>query len=123
MAQTKQKQLIIYQKQVDLIEYTYNLLRKFPKSEKYALAADIKSSMFNALKLILRANKVYNNSQVRVYLLNELDAEVQIQKVMVRIAHGQRYISNKNYLEWSRRLDEIGRILGGWIKQTIGKNS
>ena len=60
LPQTKQNQLLIYQKYVDLIEYAYNLLRKFPKSEKFAMAAHIKDSMYTVLKYILRANKVYN---------------------------------------------------------------
>lgn len=119
---SSQKDLLIYQKYVDIIDYSYNLLRKFPKSEKFAMVAQIKNSMFESLKLILRANKVYHNTGMRVDMLNQLDAEVQTQKVLVRLAHSNRYISNKNYMEWSCRLDEIGRILGGWIKSTVGKN-
>ena len=122
MAQTKQEQLLIYQKYVDTIEYSYNLLTKFPKSEKFAMVVQIKESMFTALKLILRANKVYNKANVRLDLLNAIDAEVHVQKVLVRMAHQFRYISNSNYMEWTRRLDEIGRLLGGWIKTTIGKD-
>ncbi|TEB06385.1 diversity-generating retroelement protein Avd [Pelotomaculum propionicicum] len=118
----KQGQLLVYQKYVDLINYSYNLLQKFPKAEKYAMVAHLKDSMFTALKVILQANKVYNNQASRIERLNSLDAEVQLQKVLVRLAHQNRYISNSNYMEWSRRLDEIGRLLGGWIRQTVGKN-
>ena len=118
MAQTQKKELLIYQKYVDLIGYAYGRLRNFPKSEKYAMAASIKNSMFDTLKYILRANKIYGDSQKRLDMLNIIDAEMQLQKTLVRLAHEYRYISNKNYVEWSRRLDEIGRILGGWIKST-----
>lgn len=123
MPQTKQNDLLIYQKHLDLIEYAYNLLKKYPKSEKYAMAAQIKNSMFDSLKLILRANKVYGNRQVRIEHLNALDAEIQLQKVLVRLSQQNQYITHSNYMEWSRRLDEIGRILGGWIKSTVGKNT
>lgn len=120
MADTKKQDLLIYQKYVDLIRYSYNLLTKYPKAEKFALVANVKNSMFEALKLILRANKIYGNKAARIDMLNALDAEIQLQKVLVRISHEQKYISNNNYMEWSKRLDEIGRILGGWIKATIG---
>lgn len=120
MADTKKQDLLIYQKYVDLIRYSYNLLTKYPKAEKFALVANIKNCMFEALKLILRANKIYGNKAARIDILNALDAEIQLQKVLVRISHEQKYISNNNYMEWSKRLDEIGRILGGWIKATIG---
>lgn len=82
------------------------------------MAASIKNSMFDTLKYILRANKIYGDSQKRLDMLNMIDAEIQLQKTLVRLAHEYKYISNKNYVEWSRRLDEIGRILGGWIKST-----
>jgi len=103
---------------MDLLEYSYNMIRKFPKSEKFALAANIKESMFGTLKYILRANKVYGNQSKRLDMLNTIDAEIHLQKAFVRLSHSNRYISNKNYVEWSRRLEEIGRILGGWIKST-----
>lgn len=119
----KQGQLLIYQKYVDLIDYGYNLLNKFPKAEKFAMVVHIKDSMFTSLKIVLRANKIYRNQAARVDALNALDAEVQLQKILVRLAHQYRYISNSNYMEWSRRLDEIGRLLGGWIKQTVGKDT
>jgi four helix bundle protein len=96
------------------------LLSKFPKAEKFAMAAQIKDSMFTVLRNILRANKIYKDKNKRIDMLNAIDAELQAQKVLVRIAHNNRYISNQNYIEWSRSLDEIGRILGGWIKATVG---
>ncbi|GAB6173266.1 MAG: diversity-generating retroelement protein Avd [Desulfitobacteriaceae bacterium] len=122
MASANQGQLIIYQKYVDTVEYSYNLLAKYPKSEKFTMVAQIKDSMLTAIKLILRANKVYNNHNARLELLNAIDAEISIQKVFVRMSHKLRYISNNNYMEWSRRLDELGRLLGGWIKTTVGKD-
>lgn len=103
---------------MDLIEYSYGMIRKFPKSEKFTLAAHIKESMFDTLKYILRANKIYGNNGRRLDMLNMVDAEIQLQKVFVRISHSNKYISSKNYMEWSRRLDEIGKILGGWIRST-----
>ena len=37
-----ESKLLIYQKYVDLIEYSYNLLLKYPKHEKYALVLEIR---------------------------------------------------------------------------------
>lgn len=54
--QTESK-LLIYQKYVDLIDYGYKLLIKYPKYEKYALVNEIRRNMYNSLKYILYANK------------------------------------------------------------------
>ena len=118
MTQTKRRDLLIYQKYVDLVEYSYDRLRKYPKSEKFVLVSEIRKSMFSTMRLILRANKIYGDSEKRLDFLNEIDAEIQVQKFFVRFSHREKYTSNKNYMEWSRRLDEIGKILGGWIKAT-----
>lgn len=39
--------LIIYQKYLDLVYYTNNLCRKYPKSEKPALAAETKAALYS----------------------------------------------------------------------------
>lgn len=45
--------LKILQKTYDMILYGNICLRQFPKAEKYALASDIKESMYALLKLII----------------------------------------------------------------------
>ena len=100
-----ESELIIYQKYIDLVEYGYNLLIKYPKTEKYALTSEIRKSMFETLRLILYANKI--------------DAEISTQKFFVRFSYKNKYISHNNYFEWSKRLDEIGKIIGGWIKSCL----
>lgn len=115
--QTESK-LLIYQKYVDLIDYGYNLLIKYPKIEKYALVSQMRNSMYQALKYILYANKIANKYN-RLDILNKLDAEIAIQSYFVRFSYKNKYISHNNYYEWSKRLDEIGKILGGWIKSCL----
>ena len=121
MAEQKVSSLVLYQKYVDLLEYAYNLLLKYPKGEKFAMVVSIKNSMFNTVRLILFTNKIFENNQRRLESMNHIDAEIQLQKLFVRMSHQHKYINNDNYKEWSRRLDEIGSLLGGWIKVVCQK--
>ena len=104
-----ESKLLIYQKYTDVIDYGYNLLVKYPKTEKYALSSSIRNSMFETLRLILYANKIADK-YIRIKILNKIDAEVAMQSFYVRFSYKQKYISSRNYLEWSKRLDEIGEI-------------
>ena len=113
-----ESKLLIYQKYTDVIDYGYNLLVKYPKIEKYALSTSIRNSMFETLRLILYANKIADK-YTRIKILNKIDAEIAMQGFYVRFSYKQKYISSKNYIEWSRRLEEIGKILGGWIKACL----
>ena len=115
--QTESK-LLIYQKYVDLIEYGYRLLIKYPKYEKYALVNEIRRCMYTSLKYILYANKIANKYN-RLDVLNRLDAEIALQSFLVRFSYNNKYINTNNYYEWSKRLEEIGKILGGWIKACL----
>ena len=46
------EELKILQKTYDMIQYGYTCLRQFPKSEKYALASEMKAVMARLLRLI-----------------------------------------------------------------------
>lgn len=113
-----ESKLLIYQKYVDLIEYGYKLLIKYPKYEKYALVSEIRRNMYQSLKYILYANKIANKYN-RLDILNRLDAEIAMQSFLVRFSYKNKYINTSNYYEWSKRLEEIGKILGGWIKSCL----
>ena len=95
-----------------MMQYAYICLRQFPKSEKFALAGEIKKIMFNLLRLIIQANKRYFKKTT----LQNIDVELQTLKTYVRLSKDLGFLPPKKYEVWSKYLDEIGRMLGGWIK-------
>ena len=92
--QTESK-LLIYQKYVDMIEYGYKLLIKYPKYEKYAIVNEIRINMYTSLKYILYANKIVNKYN-KIEILNKLDAEIAMQSFLVRLSYKNRYINISN---------------------------
>ena len=107
-----ESKLLIYQKYVDLIEYSYNLLVKYPKYEKYALVSEIRRTMYNSLRYILYANKI-SDKYSRISILGKLDAEISMMGFFVRFSYKNKYINTNNYYTWSKKIEEIGKILGG----------
>lgn len=112
------EKLMIYQKYLDLIYYTNNLCIKYPKSEKLALASETKQSMYAGLRHLLYAFKNFTKKGKLSYL-NELDVELNLQKVFVRLAYKYQYISKQNYETWSAKITDICNMLGGWIKSCL----
>ena len=94
------------------MDYAYISLQQFPKSEKFALAGEIKTVMANLLRLIIRANKKYYKKTT----LQDMDIELQTLKTYIRLSKDLGFLPFKKYEIWSRKLDEIGKMLGGWIK-------
>lgn len=106
-------QLIIQQEVYDMLLYAYPLLDHFPKSQKFSLVQDIKKKMDSVLEYAIAANKKY----AKTTTLEKMDVELAVLKVYVRLAFDLKYFKGENhYMEMSRRLDKVGKMLGGWIK-------
>lgn len=104
----------LYQKTYDMILYGNQCLNQFPKSEKYALVAEIKRSMYALLRLIIEANKKYYKKTTA----QQLDVELETLRTYIRLSADEqmRYLPIKKYEHWSKLLNEIGRMVGGWMK-------
>ena len=112
--------LAIYQKYLELIYYTNDLVRKYPKSENFALVKEIKSSLYSGLRLLMYAIKVFNKQEKLKYL-NELDIHLNILKVHIRISYKYKYISLQNYQVWCTHITDICNMLGALISSCLKK--
>jgi hypothetical protein len=110
--------LKIRQKIEDMLAYAYQALAQFPKSEKHALAAEIKLSMRRLLELTIRCNKKYFKKTT----LQDLDVELDILRSYVRLAFNLHFLPPKKYEVWLKLNDEIGRMIGGWIRSQKEKS-
>jgi hypothetical protein len=104
--------LKLIEKCQDMIQYGYIALRQFPKSEKFALAADIKTTMWRLLRLMIICNKRYFKKTT----LQDLDIELDILRTQVRLARDLGFLPFRKYEIWSRDCNEIGKMIGGWVK-------
>ncbi len=110
----KNSGLKIYQKYLNLVYYTNDIVRKYPKKENFSLVQEIKTSVYSGLKNLIYGIKVYNKYD-KLKNLNELDINLTILKVQVRISYKYQYITTQNYESWSNLITDICNMLGGWI--------
>lgn len=108
------EELKIQQKAFEMMQYGYQALSQFPKSEKFALVVDIKRCMHMILERIIEANKKYYKKTT----LQELDVEITKLKAYIRLSYNLKFLPIKKYEIWSAQAVEMGRMVGGWIKST-----
>ena len=60
---------------------------------------------------LMYAIKTFNKQ----YKLNELDVNLCLLKVHIRLSYKYKYISLQNYNSWCNLLTDICNMLGGWI--------
>lgn len=110
---------LLLQKILDMMEYGYIALRQFPKSEKYALATDIKHCMDLILGYAITAQKRYYKRTT----LQEMDVEIAKLRTYIRLSYNLRFLPMEKYQNWSDMVVEIGRMLGGWLKTVNGQKN
>ncbi len=106
--------LVIIQKAYDCYLYLHNTLKSFPKSEKYVLSNDIKKTFFDMLAIFLTANKSQNKKKY----LYDADVQLDILRFRIRAAKDLQYLKIKQYEILAGKLNEVGKLLGGWIKSS-----
>ena len=108
----KQEDLKIRLKIEEMIQYGYAALRQFPKSERHVMAAEIRESMYRVLRLVIVTNRRYHKKTA----LQDLDAELDMLRSMIRVARELTFLPFRKYEIWARHLAEIGRMIGGWLR-------
>lgn len=106
--------LIIYKSMVNLIYYSNNLLKKYPKVERNMLVKNINDINYEIIRLIIKSYKEINKSK-KFYYLNEIDINIKLYCVYIRISYKSKYISSNNYGAWSRKLNNISNLVFKWV--------
>ena len=96
------------------------VIMKMPRTEKFNIGNEFKNVMYKMLENILYINKIKLDK--RLYYLNLIDAEMNTQRVMLRVMEKNKWIDEKKFKVSMEMLYEIGKILGGLIKQYAKNN-
>ena len=116
----EKQELIFIPKYVKYMEYMLQVIMKLPRIEKFNIGNEFKLVMYKMLENILYISKIEISK--RLYYLNLIDAELNTQRVMIRIMTKNKWIDEKKYKVSMEMLYEIGKILGGLIKAYAKNN-
>ena len=87
-------------------------VEKFPRSQKFLLGDRIQNAALDVLERLIEATY----SRQRAGMLDAANLAIEKLRFLFRIATDLRYLDLKRYEHAARGLDEIGRMVGGWIK-------
>ena len=117
---SNKEELILIRKYEKYMQYMIEVIIKMPRTEKFNIGNEFKTIMYRMLENILYITKIENAK--RLYYLNLIDAELNTQRVMIRIMQKNKWIDEKKYKVSMELLYEIGKILGGLIKYYAKNN-
>lgn len=117
---TSNRKLEVIPKMEKYIQYMLEVIIKIPRTEKYSIGTEYKTSMYETMKYIMYLNKIEESKCL--YYTNIIDAELNVQRIYLRIMHKNKWIDDKKFNIAMGQIYELGKILGGLIKY-YGKNN
>lgn len=104
--------LALLEKLEEVSAFTRIALRQFPKYEKFLLGAEIRNTITEIKRLLIRASKRYYKKTT----LEDLDIEIELLRSLVRESVSMEYIDLRRYEVWSQKISEVGKMVGAWMK-------
>ena len=106
----------IIKKSYDLYKEFYKLRLIVPKQDRYALWQKCENILIEILQGVLYASQ--QSKIEKLPTLEKTSVKLNFLKVCVRLMKDVKAITPKMYIIIEANLDEIGKMLGGWIKST-----
>lgn len=120
MENKKENELTLIPKSEKYIQYMLDTIIKLPRTEKYSVGTEYKTSMYKMISYIMYVTKI--EQEKRLEYINLVDTELNVQRIYLRIMKTNRWIDEKKFKVAIEMIYEIGKIVGGLTKYYV-KNS
>ena len=90
---------------------------KFPKRHRFTFTTRIDNLALDVLDELVKAR--YSNEKSAH--LNAVNLLLESLRVLLRICHAEGFLVHRGFEHMIRRIDEAGRMTGGWIRQQEGR--
>lgn len=109
------KDLIVWQKAVELVDAVYELTEKFPQSEQYGLTSQMRSCVVSIPSNIAEGRKNSSREEFRrcVRIAFGSGSELETQVIIVKKLPFGRAL---NFIKVDALLDEVMRMMNGLIR-------
>lgn len=104
----------LYQKIVELYKTLYLYRNSIPKQDRYAIWQKCENNTIEILEHLLLAAQYVG--ELKIIELNKLSRKLNTLRVLTRLTKDIKIIDNKKYVRLQEIVDEIGRMIGGWLK-------
>ncbi len=109
----------LYDKWRGIVEYLIELCGKYPKNVRFTLCDRIVNTALDVLEAILEA--IYARQKVPILQA----ANLRMEKIcaLMQVSVNKKYISLRQYDHICTRINESGRMMGGWIRSCVGQGT
>lgn len=110
------KELVIFTQTYDLLTWLLPHCERFPKTQRFVVTQRLQAAALDFQEAIFEANA--RHGAQRLQHLQAADAQLNKLRLYLRLARQWEWLSSGQYEHVSRLVAQVGRLLGGWIRQT-----
>jgi len=114
MGQSSYKDLIAWQKGMDLVAAVYDATDRFPSHEQFGLVSQLRRAAVSVPSNIAEGKAHYSNRDFVRFLRHARGSLAEIES-QVLIARKRKYLDTETAANLTHKIDELGRILSGLI--------
>ena len=119
MENKKENALVLIPKSEKYIQYMLDVIMKLPRTEKFSIGNEYKTSMYRMISSVIYLSKVSQDK--RLEYVNLIDMELNVQRIYLRIMYNNKWIDEKKFRFTIDTIYEIGKIVGGLTKFYVQK--
>ncbi|MFZ2664252.1 MAG: four helix bundle protein, partial [Patescibacteria group bacterium] len=108
--------LPVLNKMLDAYKKWQTCMISIPKIYRYSLGLRIDNLFLDVVENMVLSLSLGKES--RVDSLNYVSVKLDLLKFLLKISWELKIFDTKKYIDLSLSVDEVGRMLGGWIKNT-----
>ncbi|MFH1971645.1 MAG: four helix bundle protein [Patescibacteria group bacterium] len=93
------------------------VITSFPKIKRYTLGQKLDNVTLEIFEIVFSIPQ----SKEKIILLKKISVKLDLLKILLRLSKDTNAMNNKKYIELQSILQEICKMIGGWIRYS--KNS
>ena len=109
------EELIVLTRLFDLLTWLLPKAERFPKVYRHTVTQRLMDAALDCQEAVFAAQGVRDTR--RQSALQDADIALNRVRLYLRLAHHWRWLNDGQYAHVSAQVAEIGKLLGGWIKQ------
>ncbi|MBI1918067.1 MAG: diversity-generating retroelement protein Avd [Planctomycetes bacterium] len=109
------EELVVITKTYDLILWSCHHTSRFPRNHRFVLGERIERNLYDLLETLIQAKY----TRQRQELLAQANRRLETLRFQMRLSKDLQCIKIASYSFAATALDEIGKLVGGWLKQAV----
>ncbi len=107
------KESPLFAKSYDFVRWLIPQTVKFPRQQRFVLAERLQATAMDFMECLYQATDKPRQAEA----LRQADVKLKQLRFYLRLSHDLQLLDMRRYEHASRLLEELGRLLGAWLRQ------